>query len=149
MENFLGIPPHALHTFHIHLCIDPHIMNQHPHDTATHMPPCGKIMAEITNHQKSPTTLHAPHIFHTHLHSDPHIVNQHPHDPAPQRLPHGKCTKHLSNCMTFQPHLKAFVPHHLDAYHAWQPKQKDSALSLCSQFGPCSHHSKFVADLQP
>ena len=55
------------------------------------------IIAEITDHQKSTTTLqshailatcqgvapHTQHIFHIHLCHDPHIVSQHPHELSP------------------------------------------------------------------
>ena len=33
LANCLGVPPHSLHIFHIHLCNNPHIVSQHPCDT--------------------------------------------------------------------------------------------------------------------
>ena len=107
-----------------------------------------KIMAQISNHQSllQPHDLMQfwqitweyhpnPTHFHVHLCNNLHIVSQHPHDPAPQMLPHGKCAKLLSNFAIFLPHLKAFTPHHSEAYHA-QPPKHFQAPSLCSHFRP-------------
>ena len=88
------------------------------------------------NFGKSPgSTTPCPTHFHVHLCNNLHSVSQHPHDPAPQMLPHGKCAKLLSNFAIFLTHLKAFTPHHSEAYHA-QPPNHFQAPSLCSHFRP-------------
>ena len=78
------------------------------------IPTSWKIMAVITNHQRSPTTLYSLTILANHLgvppHA-PHIVSQHPHKTAPPLLPCGKCAKLLSNCAIFLSHLKTL--HHI------------------------------------
>ena len=61
--NHLEVPHHALHIFHVHLCNDPHIVSQHPCDTAPHMLPCGTCMKLLTDHvifSTSPQNFHAP-----------------------------------------------------------------------------------------
>ena len=102
VANHLGVPPHTLHVFHIHLCATPHVV----------------------------------------------IVYQNPYDTAPHLLPCGKCMKLLRNHMNFLPHCKTYVPHHLEASHAWPPK-KFQHHPTAPIFGPCIHHVKFVVALQP
>ena len=38
VANCLGLPPHAPHIFHVHLCDDLRIVSQHPHETALCIP---------------------------------------------------------------------------------------------------------------
>ena len=47
--NHLGVPPHALHIFHVHLHDVPHLVSHHPHETALHTPPHGTCMKLLSN----------------------------------------------------------------------------------------------------
>ena len=49
MTNNQGVPPHALHIFHIHLCTTPHIVHQNPCDTAPPMLPDGKCATLLSD----------------------------------------------------------------------------------------------------
>ena len=99
-------------------------------------------MVEISNHQKSLNPQshailanhlgvppHTPHRFHVHLHNNPYIVIQHPHDSPTQTFPCGKCMKLLSDYAIFLPHLKTFMPHHLEDPTHSHPKNS-STISL-------------------
>ena len=67
--NCLGVPPHAPHIFHVHLCTTPHIVCQAPHNSTPPMLPCGEcttLLSDCTNflpHHKTyvPCHLEASH----------------------------------------------------------------------------------------
>ena len=47
--NYLGVPPHTLHISHVHLCNDPQLVSQQPHETTLYMPPHGTCMKQLSN----------------------------------------------------------------------------------------------------
>ena len=49
LANHLGVPPHALHIFHVLLCATPHILCQKPHDTAPPMLPHGECATLLSD----------------------------------------------------------------------------------------------------
>ena len=97
--NCMGVPPHALHIFHIHLCDNPHPVRQHPCETTLHMPPHGTRVKILSNHTILHLTLRpsCSAIWKPTTHSHPKFFQQHP---------------------------------------------------FAHIFGPCIHHSRFVAPLQ-
>ena len=81
LANCLGVPPHAQHIIHVHLCNNPHIVSQHPH--ASQMVPHGKCMkllsdcAIILPHHKTfvPHNLEASHAQPLRTFSEPSLCS--------------------------------------------------------------------------
>ena len=100
LANCQGVPPHAPHSFHIHLCATPHIVCQHPHNITSRMLPCGICVTLLSNHviflspsksmihviqkpsmHSNPKTLqhcHTAHIFGPWIHHSKFVVDLQP-----------------------------------------------------------------------